>query len=119
MKENSKIIVLEDSVPAHHSFWANEKIKEEEVPKIDWPAFSPDLNPIEHIWDLIKGRIITRSGAARVTTRMAMVIALQEEWNKIMAEEINNFITRQPEIIQCCLDAEDNNNYHGWMYLFT
>lgn len=112
MKENPKMIVMKDNASTHHSFWANEKRKEKGVRKIDWPAFSPNLNFIEHIWVLIKDRILTRRGAARVTTRTAMMTELCEEWDKIMAEEINNLIDRQPEIIQRCLEAGGNNNYH-------
>lgn len=78
MKENPKIIVMKNNVPAHYSFCANEKRKEG-VLKIDWPAFPHNLNLIEHIWNLIKGRILTRKQAARVTTRTVMVTALLEE----------------------------------------
>jgi hypothetical protein len=30
------------------------------VEELDWPAQSPDLNPIEHLWDELESRLQAR-----------------------------------------------------------
>ncbi|GFS47143.1 transposable element Tcb2 transposase [Trichonephila clavipes] len=32
----------------------------EDITRMNWPAYSPDLNPIEHVWDALGRRIAAR-----------------------------------------------------------
>ncbi|UYV69724.1 hypothetical protein LAZ67_7000471 [Cordylochernes scorpioides] len=45
---------------------------------MDWPAKSPDLNPIEHVWDALGRRIGARHPSPR--TLVELKTALLEEW---------------------------------------
>ncbi|GFV79775.1 transposable element Tcb1 transposase [Trichonephila clavipes] len=38
----------------------DEYLQSEDIPRMDWPAYSPDLNPIEHMWDMLDRRIAAR-----------------------------------------------------------
>ena len=61
---------------------------------LTWPPCSPDLNPIEHVWRLMKDRIYRRS--SRPTTNPLLRIAIQEEWDAITDEEITNLTSSLP-----------------------
>ncbi|GFS91909.1 transposable element Tcb2 transposase [Trichonephila clavipes] len=37
-----------------------ELMESEDITQIDWPAYSPDLNPIEHVWDALGRRFAAR-----------------------------------------------------------
>ncbi|GFW61638.1 DDE_3 domain-containing protein [Trichonephila clavipes] len=57
---------------------------------MDWPAYSPELNPIEHVWDML-GRQI----AARLPTPACppeLWRALLDEWCNIPQDHIDNLI---------------------------
>ena len=58
--------------------------------RMDWPAQSPDLNPIEHIWALMKLRISKRRH--RITSAEELATIMQEEWDKITPEDYSNLI---------------------------
>jgi hypothetical protein len=63
--------------PAKKARSVRERFGDNKVPEMDWPAQSPDLNPIEHLWDELECQIHSRP--QHPTSRTALATALQEE----------------------------------------
>ncbi|RPA91796.1 hypothetical protein L873DRAFT_1712640 [Choiromyces venosus 120613-1] len=95
---------MEDNAPAHNLDFTNYEREKEGIDKVDWPPNSPDLNPIEHLWNIMKSRIQTRRGVERVTSEGAMKLVLQQEWEKITIEEVNWEISKLPNILAQCIN---------------
>ena len=51
------------------------------VTVLPWPSKSPDLNPIEHLWDQLDKHVRMRQPAPQ--TLLQLQQALQEEWQRI------------------------------------
>ena len=51
-----------------------------------WPGNSPDLNPIEHIWHIIKKQLQDRD----VSTVARLKIEIQDIWDNIIPQHIQN-----------------------------
>jgi transposase len=63
------------------------------VVDIRHPTQSPDLNPIEGIWNIIKQHVCRRVFYTDEEVKQAP----QEEWDKITLEEIGSRISNTPE----------------------
>uniref|UniRef100_A0A8K9XW23 Transposase Tc1-like domain-containing protein n=1 Tax=Oncorhynchus mykiss TaxID=8022 RepID=A0A8K9XW23_ONCMY len=57
---------------------------------LPWPAKSLDLNPIEHVWDLLDRRVRARTIPPRNARELAG--ALVEEWGDISQQEVANLV---------------------------
>ena len=93
-----------DNDPKHTSKIAKEWLANHQVELLDWPAQSPDLNPIEHLWDHLKRRLANHE---RVPTSIKELWErVQEEWEKIPAEECAKLIESMPIRVDKVLKAK-------------
>lgn len=63
----------------------------------EWPASSPDFNPIEQVWRSLKQRLSQRGPWLRLDDLKA---ALREEYDKLTQEEIRGYIRSMPERVK-------------------
>ncbi|GFT09667.1 transposable element Tcb2 transposase [Trichonephila clavipes] len=60
-------IFMDDNARPHRTLAVEELQESEDITRMDWPAYSPDLNPIEHVWDALGRRIAARAYFIRRT----------------------------------------------------
>jgi hypothetical protein len=88
---------MQDNAPIHTASLVKEWFENEGIPLLDWPPFSPDLNPIEHLWHLIKcwlqeNRPTLCLGGKSKADWTALGQAIVEAWEAIPQGQIDNLI---------------------------
>ncbi|GFW65313.1 transposable element Tc3 transposase [Trichonephila clavipes] len=48
---------MDDNARPHRANIVDECLESEDITRMDWPAYSTDLNPIEHVWCMLRRRI--------------------------------------------------------------
>lgn len=84
----------DDNAPAHRARVVTRYLEEQDVNQLRQPALSPDVNPIEHLWDEL-GRAI-RNRAVQPTNLGQLGQALVEEWNRIPVNRLAQLVDSMP-----------------------
>ena len=100
-------IFMQNNAKPHTAPIVRPCLEEVEVPVMAWPARSPDLNPIEHLWDELKKRVRSRNTAP---TRLGEIqIAIHEEWDRIPQDFIKKLISSMKRRMQAVIQARGGN----------
>ena len=91
-------ILMEDGAPVHRSKFPKEWRERNNVEKLDWPAQSPDLNPIENVWMVMKDRL--QKNNPPISSIDDMKTALQLCWDSLDVISINKYIETVPNRIK-------------------
>lgn len=85
-------------------------LEENDVHVLPWPALSPDLNPIENVWDLLSLRIRRREHPPE--TQQQLRAALVEEWAAIPQDQLRRYCRSMRRRIGTVLDVNGGHvNY--------
>lgn len=93
----------DDNARPHRAHVAVNFLAQHGVVSLPWPAKSPDLNPIEHLWDIL-GRCV-RALQPQPADLPQLAAALQQEWRRLPRETIRRLIRSMPSRCRCCIDA--------------
>jgi transposase len=95
----------DDNDPKHRSRSTKKWVKENNMLLLeDWPAQSPDLNPIEHLWHHLKIKLSMYEKKA--TSVHELWERIDKEWNSFTAEECLNYYHSMPDRIQAVIAAK-------------
>ena len=73
---DGKFIFMQDSAPCHTAKSIKKFYGEKKIPLLGWPGNSPDLNPIENLWELLKREV---SSKQLVTNKTQHIEKLNED----------------------------------------
>ncbi|GFX14508.1 transposable element Tcb2 transposase [Trichonephila clavipes] len=96
-----QFLFMDDNVPCHRTVAAEKLLESEDIERMDWPARSPDLNPIEHVWDFLGRRLAART-LPTVKIR-ELRLALQDEWAAVPPKLIDTLILSMGRRCETCL----------------
>lgn len=102
------IQVMEDGAGPHIHHFCQEVLRKYNIPRLDWPGNSPDLNPIEKVWWYLK-RVTTAHGPCK--TRAELERRWIQAWKSLTPERINMYIEGCWRNIQKVIELDGGNEY--------
>jgi len=102
-KEKPELVWLfqQDNASVHTAEVCKAYLKRrEEFEILDWPSQSPDLNPIENLWSILKNQLKKRKTNPK--DKEELWAQLQEEWQKLQGDLLARLADSMP---QRCLDV--------------
>ena len=79
-------VLQDDNARPHRARVVNTFLQQAGVNRTDWPACSPDLNPIENLWDHLEQRVVRNHPPAQ--TLQQLLALLQLEWQAIPQHQL-------------------------------
>jgi transposase len=82
----TRTVYMDDNTMLHRSRAVTAYLQSEAVTSVPWPAMCPDLNPIEHIWNMLGHRILAREPPVQNIRQLEA--ALHREWQQLSQLDI-------------------------------
>ena len=101
-KLGRRAVFQHDNDPKHTSKTTIALLKRLRVKVIDWPSMSPDLNPIEHLWEILKRKV----EVCKVSNICQLHDVVMEEWKSIPVATCEALVNSMPRRIEVVLDND-------------
>ncbi len=99
---DADFIFQQDLAPAHTAKGTKSWFNDHGVTVLDWPANSPDLNPIENLWGIVKRKMRD----TRPNNADDLKATVKETWASIPPQQCHKLITSMPRRIEAVIKAK-------------
>ncbi|GFY35677.1 transposable element Tcb1 transposase [Trichonephila clavipes] len=103
----AEFLFMDDNARPNHANIVDECLQPEDITRMDWPAYSPNLNPIEHVWDMLSRRIAARQPPP--TCLLELWRTLLDEWCNISQDQTDNLILSMTRRCKACIASSERH----------
>lgn len=103
---DAMLFFQQDNASVHTAKKVKAWMNDQDFHLMEWPAHSPDLNPIENLWEILDNKIRQRNTFPKDSDELAALA--MDEWKKIPIETIHNLIESMPRRLRMCINSK------GW-----
>uniref|UniRef100_A0A669CG85 Uncharacterized protein n=1 Tax=Oreochromis niloticus TaxID=8128 RepID=A0A669CG85_ORENI len=94
------LMLQHDNTRPHIARICTQFLEAENIPVLAWPAYSPDMSPVEHVWDALDRRI--RQRVPVPANIQQLWTAIEEEWTNIPQGMINLINSMRRRCVALC-----------------
>ena len=95
--DGGEFVFQQDNAPCHVSATSRRWFSRNRIELLDWPPMSPDLNPIENLWGILKNRVHAR-GPFKNLAELGEVARIC--WDDVGKEELLHLIRSMPDRVK-------------------
>lgn len=105
---------MQDNAPIHSAKKVKEWFAEMGIKVLEWPPYSPDLNPIENLWALLKKEAFIVAPGLKdlkgksIEAKHYLFHVLQKAWDQLDRVVLRGLVESMSRRCQAVIDAE------GW-----
>ncbi len=92
-----EVIFQHDNAPSHSAKVTQQLLERNNIRVLDWPSQSPDLNPIEHLWDHLKREIRKKKQCQDIEELWDIV---QDIWYSITPQTCRKLVHSMPKRLE-------------------
>jgi DDE superfamily endonuclease len=96
-------LFMQDNAPSHASADTVKELEERGIKLIKWPPYSPDLNPIESVWDWMKDYI--QNHFPEKMSYDALRKAVKEAWDAVPNDYLMELLDSMPDRCKAVIKA--------------
>ena len=100
-------VFMHDGASIHRSNHTKEWLGDKKIPILEWPANSPDLNPIENLWGLL-ARAVFANGR-QFKTKDELTKEILKQWALMDAEHLISLVESLPNRIIDVISCKGSN----------
>ena len=104
-----ELFFMQDNAPVHTATIVIQELRESGIQLVDWPPYSLDLNPIEHVWAWMKDWINIQWPEARNTGYILME-QIEQAWAAIPSDFLHKLLESMPERCQQVIRAQGRHS---------
>ena len=110
----SGLIFMQDNAPIHSVKRVKKWFEDNGIIVMVWPPYSPDLNPIEHLWFLLKEAVykvnpdIENMSGGEEVIREALFDALSKAWDMLDDYYLHDLVWSMEKRVKALIKSE------GW-----
>lgn len=90
-------IFQHDNASIHSAKATKEWLREKEIEVLQWPACSPDLNPIENLWGIVSRDVYSKGRQFKSVSELKARIT--QSWDQLPVETLQNLVKSMPHRI--------------------